>query len=148
MSNQGSTGGDPRSYAILGAAMAVHRTLGCGFLESIYRQALSIEFGLHRIPFETEVPCFIEYKGHPLHGACRLDFVCFGEVVVEIKVRSAIAPADAAQVLNYLAASGYQLALLINFGTPRLDYRRYVLSRPPSEPPEHAESATIRDCAP
>ena len=73
--------------------------------------------------------CEIEYKGHRLHGTCRLDFVCFGEIVVEIKARSSTGPADAAQILNDLAASGHQLALLINFGTARLDYRRYILTK-------------------
>jgi GxxExxY protein len=120
--------GDRRTFEILGAAMAVHRTLGCGFLEAIYREALGIEFGLRRIPFEREVPYRVHYKGHRLGGSCRVDFLCFDAVIVEIKARSATGPADAAQVLNYLASSGHPIALLLNFGTARLDYRRYILT--------------------
>ena len=140
MSEPGPTTRDPRTYEILGAAMAVHRTLGCGFLETIYQQALRIEFGLRHIPFQSEVPCHIEYKGHRLDGSCRLDFVCFGEIVVEIKARSATGPADVAQILNYLAASGHQLALLINFGPARLEYRRYILTKPEASEPEPADA--------
>jgi GxxExxY protein len=122
-------GRDFRTYAILGAALTVYRILGSGFLESIYREALAVEFDLRRIPFASEVACSVQYKGHLLRGQ-RIDFVCYAGVIVEIKARSAIGPAEAAQVLNYLATTGHQVALLVNFGGPRLDYRRFVLTKP------------------
>jgi len=119
--------GDPRTYAILGAAMEVHSIVKRGFLESIYCHALRIEFTARGIPFEIEVPCAVEYKGQRLGGLHHMDFVCYGGVVVEVKARSVLGPADQAQVLNYLAISGCTCALLLNFGTPRLDYKRLVL---------------------
>ena len=81
------SGRDPRTFAIIGAAMTVHGILGSGFLESA-RDALAIEFDLCQIPFTTEVPCTIAYKGHELRGRYRIDFVCFSKVVVEVKARS------------------------------------------------------------
>jgi GxxExxY protein len=121
------SGRDPRTFSIIGAAMTVHRILGCGFLESIYRDALAIEFDLCRIPFTPEVPCTIAYKGHELRGQYRIDFVCFSNVVVEVKARSSTGAADQAQVINYLAAAGHRTALLLNFGGQRLEYKRFVL---------------------
>ena len=109
--------------------MEVHRTLGCGFLEVFYRDALAIEFGLRSIPFDSEVACGVDYKGHHLRGHYRIDFVCYSEVIVEVKARASTGPAEEAQVLNYLAATGHQVALLLNFGGSRLDYRRFVLTK-------------------
>jgi GxxExxY protein len=91
---------DPRTYAIIGAAIEVHRVMGTGFLELLYKDALAIEFERREIPFVAEVPCQVEYKGHILRGNYRMDFVCFKEVVLEIKARSAITPADHAQLLS------------------------------------------------
>ena len=107
--------------------MTVHGILGSGFLESAYRDALAIEFDLCQIPFTTEVPCTIAYKGHELRGRYRIDFVCFSKVVVEVKARSTTGAAEQAQVINYLAAAGHRTALLLNFGGRRLEYRRFVL---------------------
>ena len=121
--------GDGRTFAIIGAAMEVHRILRRGYLEVIYASALAVEFELRGIPFVEQVACGVDYKGRRLRGLHRLDFVCFGEVVVEIKARSAMTPADHAQVLNYLAVSGHGVALLLNFGAPSLEYRRFVMTR-------------------
>ena len=119
---------DPRTYAIIGAALEVHRVLGTGFLELFYKDALVIEFTARELPFRRELPCNIQYKGHQLRGEYRMDFVCFGEVVVEVKARSIITPADHAQVISYLASSKLQVGLLLNFGTPKLEHRRFVRS--------------------
>lgn len=70
-----------------------------------------------------------------LVGHSRMDFVCFGDIVVEIKARSATGPAEYAQVLNYLASSGHPCGLLLNFGGPRLDYKRFILTQPRRPPP-------------
>jgi GxxExxY protein len=121
--------GDPRTFAIIGAAMEVHKVMGSGFLETFYKDALCIEFAERRIPFDSEVPCVIQYKGHRLSGHYHMDFVCFGEVVIEVKARSSTGPADHAQVLNYLASSNHSLALLLNFGTPRLEHRRFIWTK-------------------
>ena len=123
------TGHDSRTFAIIGAAMEVHRTLGSGFLEAVYREALGIEFSLRGIPFTREVPCSVTYKDHLLGGHYRVDFVCFDEVLVEIKARAGIGMGDQAQVINYLASTGQTLALLLNFGSQRLEHRRLILTR-------------------
>ena len=120
---------DSRTYAIIGAAFEVHRVLGTGFLELLYKDALAIEFTARELPFSREIPCSIQYKGHQLRGEYRMDFVCFGEVVVEVKARSIIAPADHAQIISYLASSKLLVGLLLNFGTSKLEHRRFVRSR-------------------
>jgi GxxExxY protein len=117
---------DPQTYAIIGAAMEVHTQLGHGFLEGVYQEALAIEFTLRAIPFERESEISITYKGEPLASRYRTDFVCFGEVIVELKALSALTSVEEAQVLNYLKATGYQRALLINFGAPSLQTKRLV----------------------
>jgi len=122
---------DPATYAILGAAFAVHRELGCGFLEGVYRAALSIEFRLRGIPFQNEVGLPIRYKGERLPLGYRVDFTCFESVLVEVKALATIGPIDHAQVINYLHASQYERALLLNFGASSLQYRRLVCTHAP-----------------
>ena len=117
---------DPRTFAVIGAAYEVHRVLGTGFLELIYKDALAIEFAEREIPFEREAPCSIEYKGHPLRGQYRIDFICFDQIVLEIKARSMTSPADHAQVVNYLASSKRRCGLLLNFGPAKLEHRRFI----------------------
>jgi GxxExxY protein len=118
---------DHQTYRIIGAAMEVHRILHRGLLESIYCEALAVEFELRSIPFTPQVPCQMVYKERRLTGFHRIDFVCFGEVVVEVKASSLTGPAEQAQLLNYLAISGHRLGLLLNFGRPALEYKRFVL---------------------
>ena len=120
---------DPQTFQIIGAAMEVHRKLHRGLLESIYCEALAIEFELRSIPFADQVQCQIEYKGRPLTGHHHLDFVCFGSVVVEAKATSALTPSDEAQLLNYLAMGRFERGLLLNFGTRSLEYKRRILSK-------------------
>jgi GxxExxY protein len=117
---------DPRTYKIIGAALEVHRVLGSGFLELFYKDALALEFTTRDLPYEREVLCNIHYKGTPLRGDYKMDFVCFGEIVLEVKARSSTGPADHAQVISYLASSKLQLALLLNFGAPRLEHKRFI----------------------
>ena len=106
--------------------MEVHRHLHRGLLEPIYCEALAIEFELRRIPFEAQWPLQIDYKGQRLTGIHRIDFVCFEQVVVEVKAVSALTPADEAQLLNYLAISRLERGLLLNFGGMSLEYKRRV----------------------
>jgi hypothetical protein len=102
---------DPRTYRIIGAAMAVHRTLGNGFLEAVYQEALAVRFELDGIPFKREVPFDIEFEGRQLPTRYRADFVCYDEVV------------------NYLKVTDLEIGLLLNFGLPSLEHRRYIFSR-------------------
>ena len=122
-----SQASDPQAYAIIGAAMAVHRELGCGFLERVYRVTLRMELMERGVPLKTEVRFAINFKGKPTGLVYYADFVCFGDVIVEIKAQKAIIPADRAQLINYLKVSGCKRGLLLNFGTGSLQYERFVL---------------------
>jgi GxxExxY protein len=117
---------DPQTYAVIGAAMEIHRQLGHGFLETVYQEAAVIEFSAQQVPFEREVSLPIAYKGLTLPTRYRADFVCFSEIIVEFKAISALTNADEAQILNYLKATGFHRGLLINFGAPSLQYKRLV----------------------
>ena len=122
---------DPLTYAIIGAAMEVHRALGCGFLEAVYSEALEIELRLRGLPYLREHEFPIVYKGRRLGCTYRVDFLCYGDIVVELKALSTLTPLEDAQVLNYLRASGLRRGLLLNFGSKRLQKRRLVLSDDP-----------------
>ncbi|MCA1819488.1 MAG: GxxExxY protein [Thermoplasmatota archaeon] len=115
---------DPVTQAIIGAAIEVHRRLGCGFLERVYQEAFSIELETQGIPFRREVEAPIEYRGRRLPCGYRLDFLCHGRVVVEAKASDGYSSRDISQLLNYLKAGPYPLGLLINFGSERIQIRR------------------------
>ena len=118
---------DPQTYAIIGAAMEVHRVLGHGFLEAVYQEALGIELALRGIPFEREVSLTVHYKDQPLTCTYRPDFLCYGEVIVEVKALSAeITGSHRAQTINYLRCTGKRRAIVINFGLPSLRCDRLV----------------------
>lgn len=119
---------DPHTFAIIGAAMAVHNELGPGFLESVYRASLAVELEARRIPFRTEVLFPLSYKGQRLSLNYRADLVCFESVLVEVKALRAVGPIEHAQAINYLKASGLARGLILNFGARSLEYRRVVLS--------------------
>jgi GxxExxY protein len=119
---------DPRTYAIIGAAMEVHGHLGHGFLEAVYQDALEIELGLRAIPSRRELELPVPYKGRTLKATYKADFICFESVVVELKALSELTGVHEAQVINYLKATGLSCGLLINFGTSRLEFRRIVFS--------------------
>ncbi len=116
---------DPRTYAILGAAMEVHRVLGCGYSEPVYQEALEYEFRDRAIPFEAQSEVRIPYKQRILIQIFRPDFTCYGEVIVEIKALKELSGIEESQVLNYMKASGLETALLINFGNERLEWKRF-----------------------
>jgi len=106
------------SYAINGAAFHVYNKLGHGFLESVYQEALEIEFKRRNIPFEREKELKIIYDGFELKQTYKADFVCYDKVIVELKAVSCLDDAHRSQVFNYLHATGYKLGLLYNFGYP------------------------------
>ncbi len=111
---------DPETYTIIGAAMEVHRELGCGYLEAVYRRALEIEFENRQIAFTNEVNIPIRYKAQSLSMGYRADFVCFDTILVEIKALDGLGPVEQAQVLNYLKGAGLKRGLLLNFGQTSL----------------------------
>ena len=115
-----------RTYGIIGAAMSVHTELGMGFLEAVYGDALAIELERRHIPFEREKSIHIMYKGQKLNHYYVADFLCYGDIIVELKAVEQIQSVHMAQVLNYLSATGFKLALLINFGEKSLKYKRIV----------------------
>jgi GxxExxY protein len=113
------------SFAVVGAAMEVHRILGAGFLEAVYQKALAHEFALRGIPFQEQVHLPVTYKGL-LIGDYIADFVIDGKIILELKSATAITDAHQAQAINYLAATGYELAIILNFGEPSLHQERIV----------------------
>ena len=116
-------------YAIVGAAMEVHRENGFGFSEPVYQECLEIELGFQKTPFEAQPKVKLSYRGIVLSHTYDPDFVCYGGIVVEIKAVAALADEHRAQVLNYLHATGFKLGLLVNFGGhPKLEYERFVLT--------------------
>jgi GxxExxY protein len=117
---------DPRTYAILGAAMEVHREFGCGFVEPPYHEAFTLELGWRKIPFESEKHIPIMYKGVKLKTRYRADLICFEEILVEAKAVKEITDIERAQILNYLKATGLRVGLLINFGKISLEYERFI----------------------
>ena len=119
---------DPKTYAIIGAAMEVHKQLGCGFLEPVYQEALAIEFSKRSISFHREVTLPIFYKELRLATPYRVDFICSEDVAVELKALAKLRGTEEAQLINYLKASSLEIGLLLNFGTRSLEYRRFILS--------------------
>jgi GxxExxY protein len=126
---------DPETFAIIGAAMEVHAVLGCGFLEAVYRAALVIEFDQRAIAHEREVQLPIDYKEQKLPFAYRVDFVCYGKVLVEVKALATLGSVEHSQAVHYLRASGLRRALLLNFGGARLEHRRLVADLPAPDDP-------------
>jgi GxxExxY protein len=110
---------------IIGAAMEVHTNLGCGFLESVYEEALAVEFGLRNIPYVRQKSIDVFYKGN-----CAKQFVCDflvdSRVLVELKAVRQLTAVEEAQVLNYIKATKLELGLLINFGATSLKYKRMI----------------------
>lgn len=104
------------TYKINGAAMKVYNTLKHGFLEAVYQEALEIEFKKRGIPFEREKELTIFYDGVELKQTYRADFVCYGNITVELKAVSQLDDVHRSQVYNYLCATGYKVGLLFNFG--------------------------------
>ena len=117
---------DERTYKIIGATIEVHKELGCGFLEAVYQEALAREFRIQGIPNKAQPIVEIKYKGEPLEKKYQPDFVCYDEVILEIKAISGLTGVEEAQLINYLKASGLKVGLLINFGSRSLEHKRFV----------------------
>ena len=113
------------TFAVIGAAMEVHKILGPGFLEAVYQSALARELTLRGIPFEQQVRLPVSYKD-VLVGEYIADFIIDGKLIVEIKAVSNFNSQHQAQAMHYLAATGLRLTLLLNFGTGSLEHRRVI----------------------
>jgi GxxExxY protein len=114
-------------FAIVGAAMEVHRELGPGFLEAVYQEATEIELLARAVPFVPQASLRVSYKGQLLKKEYLADLLCYGQIVVEIKALDRLSTREEAQLLNYLKATGLRVGLLINFGSVgKLEWKRLV----------------------
>jgi GxxExxY protein len=138
---------DPQTYAIIGAAMEVHRELGHGFLEAVYQEALAVELAGCEIPFQREVLLQVKYKNQPLACSYKADFICFGEILVELKAIEKLGDAEKSQVINYLNATKFSRALLFNFGSPTLEFQRMVLNYTDNRFSNHQPLENLRSSA-
>jgi GxxExxY protein len=115
------------SYAIVGAAMEVYNSLGRGFLEAVYQEALALELSERDMPFEQQLGLSIYYKGRLLRKNYIADFVVYDKILLEVKSLKQLTSLEDAQMLNYLKATGFRLGLLLNFGAAeRLEHKRLV----------------------
>ena len=113
------------AFQIIGAAMEVHKTLGLGFLESVYQEAMEIELTKRNIPFVPQKRIQIRYKDVLLNQYYVTDLFCYDKIIVELKAVSTILPEHEAQIINYVKATGIKLGLLLNFGEESLYYKRF-----------------------
>lgn len=118
------------SYRIVGACFEVYNRMGCGFLEAVYQECLSIELAEQNIPFVQQAQIKLSYRGRTLLKDYVADFVCCGQILIEIKAAADLIDAHRAQLLNYLHASGLSLGLLINFGRAGGLQHERLLPRP------------------
>ena len=106
--------------------MEVHKQLGHGFLEAVYQEALAVEMDLREIPSSREVILPVHYKNRQLAVGYRADFLCYENLVVELKALRKLSAIEESQILNYLKATGFETGILINFGSRSLEYKRYA----------------------
>ncbi|MBR1519181.1 MAG: GxxExxY protein [Prevotella sp.] len=118
-----------KTHKIIGAAMAVHRFWGCGFTEKVYQDALEIELQQENIPYKREQPLSVEYSGVKLKSEFMPDFICYDDIIVELKAAKEIEDIHRSQALNYAKVSGCEIALLINFGQVSLQFERFIVGR-------------------
>jgi GxxExxY protein len=114
-------------YAIVGAAIEVHRVLGSGFLEAVYQEALELELQSRGLAFKAQAPLSICYKNHLLQKGYVADLCCYEKIIVELKALDKLSGKEEAQLLNYLKATGLRVGLLINFGSRgKLEWKRFA----------------------
>jgi len=114
------------SYRIVGACMEVHKKLGAGFLEPVYQEALEREFVVREIPFIKQKKLELFYNEEKLKKYYVADFICFDQIIVELKALPFISKNDERQLLNYLKATKFSLGILVNFGEASLKYKRLI----------------------
>ena len=122
-------------YDFMAAAFEVYNAMGHGFTEEIYQESLETELRDRGIPFTAQSEIAVRYKGQPLRKKLRPDLTVFGDIIVELMAVTAPAPEHAAQLLNYLKASGKPVGYLVNFGCPdELEWKRFARTRTVSKP--------------
>jgi len=115
------------SFLIIGACFEVYNEKGNGFLEAVYQECLAIELESQGIPFIAKPRLTLQYKGHELKQQYEPDYLCYEQVIIEIKAVKNLADEHRAQIINYLKATHKKLGLLVNFGHyPKLEYERYL----------------------
>ena len=117
---------DAQTFEIIGAGMDVHRELGCGFHERAYRHPFKIELSARDVPHRDEMKFPVIYKGRPTPIYYRVDFACFGTVLVELKALASIGPLEHSQMINYLKASKFERGLILNFGARSFQFKRVI----------------------
>jgi len=117
---------EEETYKIIGACMLVHKSLGAGFLESVYHEALEKEFETQKVNFVSKCKLDVYYNGVPLKKYFIADFICFDKIVIEIKAASFLHKDTETQTINYLKSTNYKLGLLINFGQSSLTWKRFI----------------------
>jgi GxxExxY protein len=114
-------------FAIVGAAIEVHRELGSGFLEAVYQEAMAIEMTDRALPVQAQQALSIRYKKRLLVKQYVPDFICYNQIIVELKALDRLSGTEESQLLNYLKASGHRVGVLVNFGSPgKLEWKRFV----------------------
>lgn len=117
------------SYKIIGIAMEVHRQLGGGFAEIVYKDALVEELEMQGVPYTREQEFSVNYKGRKLPHKFYADFVVYDKIIVEVKAKKGVVDEHYSQVINYLAVSQLPLGLLLNFHGKSLEYKRIILTK-------------------
>ncbi|MBZ9729088.1 GxxExxY protein [Salegentibacter sp. JZCK2] len=117
---------EEKTYKIIGACMKVHRNLGSGFLESVYQESVERELTKQAVEFNRQVRLQLTYDGQPLKKYFIADFVCFQEIIIEIKAASFLNKIMETQTINYLKSTGLPVGLLINFGQQSLTWKRFI----------------------
>jgi GxxExxY protein len=118
---------EQKSYKIIGACIEVHKELGSGFLEGVYQEALEMEFENLGIPFEREKELLIYYKNRKLQKRYKSDFICFNQILIELKALNHLTSEHESQIINYLKVTNLKVGLLFNFGEKSLKHKRFVL---------------------
>ena len=119
---------EDEALAIRGAIFEVYKTIGTGFLEAVYQECLEMELAKRNIPFKAQSEIIISYKGAPLKQAYKADIVCYDKIILELKAVKTLLPEHAAQIQNYLRATGMRLGLLVNFcHSPGVEIKRFAL---------------------
>ncbi len=115
------------TYKIIGLCMEVHKTLGPGFAEIVYKDALEIEFKNNNIPYTREKVYEVDYKGNILPHSFGVDFICYDKIVLEAKAQKRLVDEHYSQTINYLAVSKNHIGLVVNFGEKSLEFKRVAL---------------------
>jgi len=122
-------------YAVIGAALEVYYNLGSGFLEPVYQQAMEVELNIRQILFEPQKGLKLFYKDVELRKEYIPDFVCYKQIIVEIKALDRLTNIEEAQIINYLKITRMPVGMLVNFGSrPKLEWKRYALTAQQHKP--------------